>query len=269
MKRSTSVLLCVAVSCALSITAASGAYGATPEYKACAKTVKVAGKFTGAFINKACTETSPGHEGKYELAAPTVPAAVKGKVGKIDIYLYDPKTEKIEGHFECAKGKDTGTITSTTEGTVSVAYSGCQATGALAGPCNSPAQKPGVVVTETLATRLVWLNEAEDEPGIQFAASTPGGPLTAVVCAGGAETAELVGTMTGKVEPTPGASKAQTFAFNASSVNGAPEFMGQWSGGLFQSEPLKSNLKGVKEFEGVPTGQSSTFSQKGPSVLIG
>jgi hypothetical protein len=98
--------------------------------------------------------------------------------------------------------------------------------------------------------------------------ATPGGALTKVVCAGGAETAELAGTMLASIAPTAGASKLETISLTASPVNGKPAFAGQWEAHGFVAEPLFSNLKGLKEFEGVPTGENGTLTQKGPAVLI-
>ncbi len=106
-------------------------------------------------------------------------------------------------------------------------------------------------------------------PGIQLKPATEGGAITSVVCAGGAETAELLGTMTGTITPTSATSKSQTLGFAVNATTGEPEYAGSWEAGSFSSEPLYSNLYGVKEYAGVPTGQSSTVAQKGPAVLIG
>lgn len=270
MKRSTIVGLSVAAAILASVVGAAGAAAAPPQYLACVKAAKSGRTYTGAYADKTCSEAAPGHEGKYELGALTkLPAKVKGTVGKVDIYLYNPITKTVEGHFECASGKDSGTITGAREGTLSFTYSGCLATGALAGPCSSTGQKSGVVVSQPLATRLVWLNEAVTEPGIQLKAATEGGGLTSVVCAGGAETAELLGTMTARVGPTAEASKVGSITFSANPTTGEPELAGSWEGGLFSPEPLRSNLKGLRTYEGVPTSQSSTFTQKGPAVLVG
>jgi hypothetical protein len=151
---------------------------------------------------------------------------------------------------------------------MSVTYSGCKATGGLAGHCNSPGQKSGTVMTEPLVTKLAWLNEAETEPGLEIKPATPGGALTKVVCAGGGETAEMVGTMLASFAPATGASKFETIELTASPTTGEPAFGGIWEEGSFVSEPLLSNLKGLKEFEGVPTGQNDTVTQKGPTILI-
>jgi hypothetical protein len=268
MRRSMIVSLLAAG--ALSGVAAAGAAAAPPRYLACNKAAKVGKAFTGAYANKTCSETSPEHNGKYEVGALTkLPSKVKGTVGAVNIYLYNPIEHKIEGHFECSSGKAAGTITSASDGTVSATYKGCKATGQLAGPCNSKGKKPGEVVTEALDSRLVWLNEAETEPGIQYVPATEGGSITSVVCAGGAETAELVGAMTGRIAPTSEISKNQTISFVGSATTGEPEFAGQWAEGTFLSEPLLSNLKGVKTFSGVPTSQDSVISEKGPAVEVG
>jgi hypothetical protein len=268
MSRGTIVGACIAAVCALGSVAAASASAAAPAYVACAKAPKSGKAYTGQFNDKACSEANAKAEGKYELGAPTFPAKLKGTVGKMDIYLYAPALKKVEGHFECAAGKESGSLTSGSEGTLGVRYSGCKATGGLAGPCNSPGQKSGTVLTETLASRLVWLDEAETEAGLELRPVTPGGTLTEVVCAGGAETAELAGTMLASVEPTAGASKLETISLTASATTGEPAFTGEWEAGSFVPEPLYSNLKGLKEFEGVPTGQNAVVAQKGPAVLI-
>jgi hypothetical protein len=259
---------CAAAICAFGSITAAGALAAQPEYVGCVKAAKSGKVYTGKFTNKTCSEPNAESEGKYELGAAKLPAKLKGTTGKMDIYLYAPLTEKIEGHFECASGKESGTLTSSTAGTMSVSYSGCKATGGLAGPCNSPGQKSGTVMTEALSTSLAWLNEAETEPGLEITPATPGGAITKVVCAGGGETAEMVGTMLASFVPTVGTSKIETINLTASAANGEPAFGGVWEEGGFVSEPLLSNLKGIKEHEEVPTGQNDTLTQKGPTILI-
>jgi hypothetical protein len=268
MKRIVTVVAPVAAALAASGVLAAAAAAAPPQYVGCVKAAKSGKTYTGAYVNKTCSEASVGHDGKYELGAAKLPAKVKGTAGKIDIYLYNPETKAIEGHFECSSGKESGEITGASTGTLSVSYSLCRATGQLAGPCNSPGQKSGVVVSEPLQTNLVWLNEAETQPGIEVS-PVSASEITKVVCAGGAETAELTGAMLGTVSPTSEASKAQTISFAADPSTGAPEFTGSWEEGAFRAQPLVSNLRGLKEYEGVPSAQNSVFTQKGPAVLIG
>lgn len=268
MKRST--IVGVAVAAALLSVGAASALAAPPQYTACLKAAKSGKAYTGAYSEKACATAAPEHNGKYELGPlAKLPAKVKAKIGKVDIYLYNPVTKAIEGHFECASGKTSGTVTSASEGTTTISYAGCQATGQLAGPCNSPGQKTGRVESQALDTRLVWLDEAETVPGIQFKPAAEGGDITKVICAGGAETAELVGTMTARIEPTAAIAKEQTITFAADEATGAPEYAGSYEDGAFRSEPLLSNLSGVKNFSDVPTSQRGVFEQKGPDVLIG
>jgi hypothetical protein len=222
MKRSTIVGVAVAAAFVLCAVAVAGASGAEPAYLACGKAAKSGKTYTGRYNNKTCSELSAGSDGKYELTAPKFPAKVKGTIGKVDIYLYAPMTKKLEGHFECTGGKESGALTSSREGTLAVSYSGCKATGSLAGPCGSPGKKSGEVVSEALASRLIWLNEGETEAGIELQAAATGGDLTKVVCAGGAETAELLGTMIADVAPTVGTSKDETIAFTANPSTGVP-----------------------------------------------
>jgi len=271
MRRISTVGACVLALVALGAVAVSSASAAGPEYITCAKAAKSGKTYTGEYNNKTCSEENSKSEGKYERAPLTVKKAdkVKGTVGAVNIYLYEPKNEvePLKGHFVCTSGKFSGSIINSHEGTIAITYSGCEAKGTLAGPCNSPHAKNEIVATSTLASKLVWLNEAETEPGIQFKAKS--GAISTVECDMGIETAELVGTMTAKIAPTKETSKAQTMTFTASSTTGAPEFSGQWEGATFLSEPLQSNLKGVESHEAVPTSQNSVLSQKGPDVLIG
>ncbi len=273
MKRSTLLVLALAgaLLASFAVTAAAMASVAgPPRYISCNKAAKVEMKYTGAYSDKSCTTEAPGHEGKYELGTLTkLPAKVKDTVGKVDIYLYNPMTKKPEAHFECASGKASGALTSAGGGELTISYSSCKATGQLAGPCNSPGQKSGVVVSNALASRLEWLNESQTEPGIALRPAKEGGSISTVLCAGGAETAELVGALTGRIAPTSAVSKAQTLTFAASEATGEPEFAGGWENDVFTSEPLLTNLSGVKTFSNVPSSQNSVFSQKGPAVLIG
>src|SRR5581483_8695831 len=124
MKRSTLVVLALAgaLLAGFATTAtATAAVSGPPKYLSCNKAAKVGKTYTGAYANKTCSEEAPGHEGKYELGAPTkLPAKVKDTVGKIDIYLYNPITKKAEAHFECASGKASGAITSATGGELTI-----------------------------------------------------------------------------------------------------------------------------------------------------
>jgi hypothetical protein len=268
MRGSKIAALCVAAILALAAITTASAFASEPEYVACVKAAKSGKTYTGKYSDKACSEANVKAEGKYELGAPKLPAKLKGTVGKVDIYLYKPATKTVEGHFECSGGKEAGSMTSTREVTFSATWTSCKATGSLAGPCNSPSQKAGVVATESLVGKLVWLNEAETQAGLQIKPAAAGGAITKVVCAGGAETAELAGTMLASIAPTSGASKLQTISLTASATTGEPEYQGHWESGSFDEEPLYSNLKGLKEFEGVPTGLNGVFAQKGPAVLI-
>jgi len=266
MRRISTVGVCVLAMLALGAVAVSSASAASPEYVTCAKVKKSGKTYTGKYGNKTCSEVNAKGEGKYERAPLVKAAKFKGTIGHVTIYLYDPLTESIEGRFECTGGKDSGSVTNSHEGTLSIAYSGCEATGEkLKGPCNSPGAKAGVVTSSALTTKLVWLNEEESEPGIEFKAVSGG--IAAVECSH-IETAELVGTMTAKIGPTKETSKSQTMTMVASATNGKPELSGQWEGAVFHEEALKSNLTGFIAHEGVPTSQTSTFTQKGPDVLI-
>lgn len=274
MRHISIVGLCLLAALAASAIAVASASAATPEYLACGKAAKSGKKYTGKYTNKTCSAPSATNEGKYELVKPKFPAKVKGTIGKVNIYLYNPMEHptKIEGHFQCASGKDKGELTGSREGKIALTYSHCEATGKLVGPCNSTGQKPGVVAEE-LATKLVWLNEAETEPGIEMTAAKAPGSITDVECdkseGKALETSELFGAIFGKVGPTSEALKTETLTIEASETTGEPTWDGFYEGGVFTHEKLYAKLEGLIAHPEVPVGQSSVFSQKGPAILVG
>ena len=269
MKRTTIVGLCLAATFAAGAVGAASASAASPEYKECGKAAKNGKLYTGKYSNKTCSEVNAKSEGKYELVKPKkFPAKLKGTVGSVNIWLYEPSTHTIKGHFQCTGGKDEGTISSSTEGTLKITYTDCEATGQLKGPCNSTKAAPGVVVSEPLATKLEWLNSEENEPGVAITSAKAGAYITDVECDDGLEISELYGTMLAKVEPTTATSKVQTLTLSASETTGEPEFFGYYEGGTFQATKLYSALTGLLKYPEVPLGQASVFTQKGPDILV-
>jgi len=135
MRRICTLGVCVLAVVALGAVAAGSAAAASPEYVTCAKA-----KNDGKYSNKTCSEANAKGEGKYERVPLTKATKVKGTVGTVNIYLYEPKNteEPIKGHFECKAGKYSGSITNSHEGTLAVDYSECAAKGKLSGPCHSP-----------------------------------------------------------------------------------------------------------------------------------
>jgi hypothetical protein len=268
--------IALAVLSAPTVVAAAGG----PEYLACGKAAKVNKKYTGHYTNKLCSEVSLTNEGKYEHAAAKLPIKTKSKFGATTIYLYNPIEHKLASEVPCEKGVESGTITGSREGTLALTYTGCSVPATFkngekskfVGPCNSPGKKEGEVVTEPLATKLVWLDEEEKVPGILVSAAEPGGVFEEVLCAGGEVKVKQTGSLLAKVTPANEVTKLITATFTASSTTGEPEFGEYWEGGTPTEVKLFSELKAEKfgiEYPAVPTSENSTIAQKSGKVLIG
>lgn len=269
MKRVRIVGLCIAGVLAISAVAAGSAAAAEPEYLTCAKAAKVGKTYTGKYTDKHCSEVNVKGEGKYERTAVKVPDKFKSKSGVTTIYLYEAATHTLKLKVECKKDKDEGEIFNSREAKLRITYEECEPQGtALSGKCTTNGQaKAGTVVTEPLVSKLVWVNEAETEPGIDVQAAVPGGPIEKMVCVG-AENAELLGSMVGKISPVNAASKTQTLTFNASPTTGEPEFFGTWEGAAFSPETLTAELSGLETYSHVPVGLSGSEPQKGAEVIV-
>jgi hypothetical protein len=248
-----------------------------PEYLACGKAAKVNGKLTGKYANNLCSQTSPTSEGKYERVAAKFPIKTKAKFGPTTIYLYNPIEHKAESEVPCKTGVESGMLTGPREGTVSFVYYGCEVppTGKFPGPCTTPTEPPqkklGTVVTEPLATKLVWLDEAESVPGILVQPVAPGGLYEEVRCLLGKVIVKQTGGLLAKLTPAGEVSKLFTVTFAASPTTGEPEFDSYWEGGIQTGVKLFSEVHAPNgiEFAAVPTSESSTIVQKGGKILIG
>ena len=251
-----------------------------PEYLGCGKAAKVNKKYTGHYSNKTCSEVSATNEGKYERVADKFPVKLKSKFGGATIYLYDPLEHQIESEVPCENGTAAGTITGAREGTLTLSYSGCSVPetfrngkkSKFVGPCNSPGQGTGVVVTHTLTIKPVWLNESETVPGILLSAAEAGGAYEEVLCAGGEVKVKQTGSLLGKVTPAGELTKLLTVIFTASQTSGEPEFGSDWEEGTRTEVKLYSELKAEKfhiEYPAVPTSEEATVPLKSGKVLVG
>jgi hypothetical protein len=273
MKRIRIVGLCLAAIFAMSAVAAASAAAAEPEYSSCGKTVKVEKKYSGMYTSKLCSPAalSATNEGEYERVAPTkLPAKLKSTSGVTYIYLSSRETKTVTEIVKCMKDKDEGHIINKREADLKITFEECEAdSGVLTGAvCGTPgAKKENDIVTETLVSKLVWLNEAETEIGIAIAPEA-GKPIEKVLC-GGIETAELLGSMVGKVSPVEEATKTDTLSFTASPTTGVQEYVGYWEGATFQEDALYSELSGADNYTDVQTGQTSVDTQKGGDYVIG
>jgi hypothetical protein len=275
MKR---ISICGVLATAIALAALSAptvaAAAGGPEYLACGKAKKVNKKYTGHYGNKTCTEVSLTNEGKYERTAAKFPIKTKSKFGKTTIYLYNPMEHKAETEVPCEAGSESGTITASREQTLTMIYSGCTVppSGKFPGPCNSPGEKSGVVVTKPLATKLVWLDEAETMPGILVSPAEPGGVFEEVLCLSGKVKVKQTGSLLAKLTPAGELTKLITATFTASPTTGEPEFGSYWEGGTATEVKLFSELKAEKfgiDYPAVPTSETSTIPQKSGKVLIG
>jgi hypothetical protein len=138
---------------------AVGASAAEPAFYECKKLTKNAeGKYEGGFTNKACSETSVAHEGKYELkeGIGTKPT-IKGKSGKAEL-------ESSLGSVSCTSSKSIGQLETPTHiGQIHVAYKGCTSGGKK---CNSTGAKAGTIETKELQGDLGYLNKGAHEAGV-------------------------------------------------------------------------------------------------------
>jgi hypothetical protein len=272
MKRTRIVGLCLVAMFAMSTVVAASALAAEPEYHSCGKTAKVDKKYSGMYTSKLCSPAalSATKEGEYERVAPTkLPAKLKSTSGITYVYLSSRETDTVSETVECKKDKDEGHIINSREADLKITYEECEAvSGELTGaPCGTVgAKKDTDIVTEPLVSKLVWLNEGETEIGIDIAPEA-GKPIEKVLC-GGIETAELLGSMVGKVSPLEEASKTETITMTASPTTGVEEYGGYWEG-TFQEDELYSELSGAYEYTDVRTGQTSVDSQKGGDYVIG
>jgi len=164
MKRMRILGLALVAVFALAAVAASGA-SAAPEWKECAKTAKVEGKYVAKYTNKTCTteaseaEKAEGKKNKYELQ----PGVGKGKAFKVKggaatLHVIIPPTGKgafpggahIEVKCTSFKGGGKAALPNKVE-KVTSEFKGCTV---LAAPCQSGSKK-GVITTNSLSGEMV------------------------------------------------------------------------------------------------------------------
>ena len=260
---------------AASVAAAAGG----PEYQGCAKVKKVNKKYTGHYSDKACSKVSETNEGAYERGAAKFPIKTKSKFGVTTVYLYDPIEHKLKAEVPCESGSLSGTINNSREQTLTLGYAGCVIPkefhngekAQFPGPCNSPGQKSGSILSKPLATKLVWVNEAETEPGVLVSAAEPGGVFEEVECLVGKVQVKETGTILARIAPEGELTKLLTATFTADPTSGEPELGSYWEGGLPIESKLLSEIHAPQGvfFPAVPTSQTSTIPEKTGKVLIG
>lgn len=279
MKRIIATGMLLAAVLGMSALAASSAWGAGgPEYLACAKAKKVSKKYTGNYNNKTCSEPNATSEGKYERVAAKFPLKYKSKFGETLIYVYNPHEIEESAEVICKKGKDAGAITSSTTGTVTITNEECavptkDANGKASkfpGPCNSPGEKPGVIVSEPLATKLVWLDEAATEPGLEIQPAEAGGVFEEAQCLFGKVKVKQTGSILGKVTPAGESTKLLTITFTVNPTTFEQLPGGYWEGGTMTATKLLSEIHAPGNIEevGVPTSEISTEPQKSGTILV-
>ncbi len=281
MKRIGIVAVTAAAIALVALSAASVAAAAGgPEYLVCAKAAKVNKKPTGHYSNKECSEVNATNEGKYErVTATKFPVKTTAKFGETKIYLYNPMEHKYESEVPCKTGSASGSINNSTEGTIKLTYKGCNVPKEFAdhepsqfpGACNSPGKKTEEVVSETLATRLVWLDEAKTVPGLLIAPEPPGTTFGVVECTKGLVKVKQYGSILAKLTPVGAVSKLLTATLNANTTTGEPEFGGYWEGATQTEVKLFSEIHAPDGIEkpAVPTSELSTIPLKNGKVLVG
>ena len=279
MRRTNIVGLLLAAILALGAVAASSALAAGgPEYLACGKAKKEGKKYTGKYENKTCSEVSGTSEGKYERAAAKFPVKFKSKIGATKVHVYDPKDSSEDAEVICTKGKDAGAITSSTAGTVTITEEGCNVPvedengnkSKFPGACNTPGQKSGVIVSKPLATKLVWLDEAHTEPGIDIQPAEAGGVFEEADCLFEKVKVKETGSILAAVAPVGVATKLLTITFSVQPTTYEQIPGGYWEEETFTATKLVSEIHatgGIEEV-GAPTSESSVVPQKDSGTLL-
>lgn len=269
MKRTRIILGLLLAAFALTAVGAAGASAATPEYKLCKKSTKLIYKYA----NAACTEVSGTKTGAYETVAAKFPIKIKGVIGAAKFFLYNPETSTIEARVACAKGKNEGVLSNSTTGALKLTYEGCEAVGGkFPGPCTTPGQlKAGTIVTLPLATKLVWLDEAQTKVGILTTGGGEAQEITAVKCGGGLVEVVQSGSELAEVSPANSAGATHGFVYGANETTGARDYSAYFEGGV--SVPALFNTKldvpslGV-HYPKIPTSEIAGMGEKGPATLF-
>jgi len=231
---------------------AAGASAAEPAFYECKKLAKNAeGKYEGGFTNKACSEASGTHEGKYELKEGIGKKhTIKGKSGHAEL-------ESSLGSVSCTSSKSLGQLQTPTHiGEIHVAYKGCTSGGKK---CNSTGAKAGTIETTELQGDLGYLNKAAHEVGVLITA-VGGGNLAEFNCEG--LEISTKGGVIGQASPVNEFTKLGELTFKKSG-SAKQEWRNFEGGGTHELETTFAGIGGP-----VPSSQEQTNVQKGEFLEI-
>ncbi len=208
---------------AVSVAAAAGG----PEYLGCGKAAKVNKKFTGHYANKECSEVSGTNEGKYERGPGKIPDQDQRQVRTDDGLSLRSGNQQTSVRSPVRKGQGGRIDHRPARTDADVERVGLRDSERIpeprktqfAGPCNSPGQKATDIVSKPLATKLVWLNEAETEPGILVTPAEPGGVFEEVECFLGKVKIKQTGSILARIAPEGELTKLLTATFTASPLD--------------------------------------------------
>lgn len=236
MKRLEIIGLCLIATLAGGGAAAASATAQQPEYRACVKVAKnpATRKDTGGYNNATCTEPNAAGEGKYTLQALVTPYLFEGSAGKATTLYYRTPGAGLAWEVECKKLRDTGVITSATEGTVNMTLESCKATDKAGGKAK-PTACPSNLAT-TLESVLVDTLPG-DKPGVVLYP----GFAKPFECAG-VTFGPTSGAEVGSVEDT-GKGLACVFAVNA--ATGEQDLTGFYFEGEEYDALLQSHVAGA------------------------
>ena len=152
------------------------------------------------------------------VAATKFPIKTSSKFGETTVYLYNPLEHKNEVRSAVQEGRCEGDDQQQHRTDADAQLQGLRVPKEFAngeksqfpGACNSPGKKPEEVVTETLATKLVWLDEAETEPGMLVSPAPPGHHVRVVECVKGKVKVKQYGSILAKLTPVGAVTKTLT-----------------------------------------------------------
>lgn len=269
MKRSRIILGICLVAFAISAIGAASASAASPEFFTCKKESKPTYKFSTA----TCSTEAPESKGTYERVTPKFPVKLKGTVGATKFFIYNPETSTIEARVACAKGKNEEELTSTRNGTLKLTYEKCEAVGGkFPGPCTTPGQlKLGNIVTEKLATKLVWLDGAETQAGLLSTGAGEAQTVSKVTCGGGLVEVTQFGSELAPIGPVNTTAAVHTYEYGANETTGARAYSSYYEGGLSVEATFNTKLDVGAPFNihypKIPTSEISTQTLKGATTL--
>jgi hypothetical protein len=249
--------LCLLAAFVVAAVAVSSASAALPEYKVCAKAVKVGKTFTGGFTDKTCTTVSETKTGKYEL---------EPGLGKKTAIKTTAKASKLEtegaGTVECKSSKSTGETAGTKEVKNNIVeFKTCTSLGKK---CTSAGQKAGTIKTVALSGVLGYISKAPLKVGLDLTAEK-GGNSAEFSCEGlGVRTfGSVIGQQSGDINAI---SKTFTLTFNET---GGKQEITKFEGGPTQELRSEFNLgEGFGPPGGLASGEQIVASGKGEALMI-